>query len=349
MTNSSRSLLVVTPYFFPHLGGVEKHVLETSLLLKRAGWQVEIITKQHEPDLPRSEKQDDLTVHRFSFAKIKCLGLIFLWARLLQQYWRLFKNAPVIHVHDVMIWVLPFRILMPRKKFILTMHGWEGIFPLPKKNIWLKKLSAILANQVICTGEYISRHYQVSCEAVAEGGVSESFVKLVQRSATKNKTTDLLYVGRLAPDTGLPVLLTALAQLEARSAKVTVKFAGDGELRGECEQWGDVLGWQDEAQLAKQLTKAKTCLAGGYLAALEALVAGCQVIVVAEHQLKNDYWQLSSLAKNIEVVESAEKMASLLKKTSIDTWNRSAISPKQLLKRYGWQQVVKLYLEQYSG
>jgi len=41
-----KKLLVITPSFYPQIGGVERHVWETSNLIKKAGWQVSILTEQ---------------------------------------------------------------------------------------------------------------------------------------------------------------------------------------------------------------------------------------------------------------------------------------------------------------
>jgi len=56
---------LVTPYFAPHIGGVEKHVEELALGLARRGLNVEIITTDATGKLPSSEKRDGLLIHRF--------------------------------------------------------------------------------------------------------------------------------------------------------------------------------------------------------------------------------------------------------------------------------------------
>lgn len=57
-------IIQVAPYFQPHIGGVESHVLEISIELQRRGHQVLIYTSQYDPRLPRKEIVENLKVRR---------------------------------------------------------------------------------------------------------------------------------------------------------------------------------------------------------------------------------------------------------------------------------------------
>jgi glycosyltransferase involved in cell wall biosynthesis len=339
-----KKLLIFTPYFHPHLGGVEKHVLKTAEWLQRAGWQVKIITRQHQADLPPNEQVQNLPVRRFSFPEIKVLGLLIIWWRVLSRYWQLIRQADVIHVHDVMLWLLPVRVLFPRKQMVLTMHGWEGIYPIPRKNIWLKRLSAVLANKTICVGEYIAKYYGVKCDQVIYGGVDQDSIlseaKLKRKWQLKpGEKLKIVYLGRLAEDTGLKLLLEAWGKLaDEVKDRYDLVFVGDGELRVECEKAGKVLGWLDEKQVRSELRLAQLCFASGYLSALEGLAAGCKVVVGAQHQLRQDYWELSELKRQIVVIKNINEICKLLrdskkitKRTAVDySWTRD----------FSWQKLV---------
>ena len=54
----------VTPYFHPHLGGVESHVRDLSRKLVELGHEVEVVTSMYKPGLPAEEVVDNFTVHR---------------------------------------------------------------------------------------------------------------------------------------------------------------------------------------------------------------------------------------------------------------------------------------------
>src|SRR6267143_6145150 len=54
----------VTPWFFPHLGGVESHVRSLSRELATRGHQVTVVTSRHDPSLPAEESLDGFQVVR---------------------------------------------------------------------------------------------------------------------------------------------------------------------------------------------------------------------------------------------------------------------------------------------
>ncbi len=353
------NLLIVTPYFYPHQGGVEKHVLKTSLLLKpllkKQGLNLEIITQRPNAKLPHQEKTQGLMIHRFDFPKIKFFGLLIIWSRILFNYFQLIKKADVIHVHDVMIWLLPVRLLFPRKKIILTMHGWEGIYPIPRKNIWLKQLSAVLANKVICVGGYISKHYGVNCDELIDAGVDLqnklSAEKVRQKlEVASNKRLKIVYLGRLARDTGLELMLQAWQELPKKAQeKLEIVFVGDGPLRRSCEMAGKVLGWVHEEQVESELRSAQICFAGGYLSALEAMAAGCRVFVGADNQLKYDYWQDWGENGRVLVFTSAEEIKLFLLKPQPILNTAQVMQNKKWAEKQTWDKIADLYWDLYRG
>lgn len=349
INNSQINLLILTPRFHPDLGGVEKHVLKTAQLLqKNPNLNLNIITATSQPNQAKYETINNLPVLRFSFPKIKYLGLIIIWLKLISQAWHLFKQADVVHVHDVMIWCLPMRLLFPRKKIILTIHGWEGIYPIPQKNIWLKKISAGLANQAICVGTYIKKYYGIDCEAIIEGAVEVQTAGKV--SAIKKQQGRLVFLGRLTEDTGLLILLQAWKKLKGdQQKKFNLVFIGDGPLRAECQSIGTVLGELTEAQVEQQLASADSCVVGGYLSAMEALAAGCRVVVTAQHPLKKDYWQMSSLKEKVMMAEDSKELIKILEKLLKPADSAKIRHNQAWAKEQTWQKIAKLYFSFYTS
>lgn len=60
----------VTPYFHPHLGGVESHVRDLSRKLVEQGHEVEVVTSMYKPGLRTEEAVDNFTVHRLPIRSI---------------------------------------------------------------------------------------------------------------------------------------------------------------------------------------------------------------------------------------------------------------------------------------
>lgn len=312
-------ILVLSHFFYPHVGGVEDHVLEISQRLNQMGFELDILTKRHQLELPAQDTYQDSKIRRIAFPEIKFLGLIILWLKL---FWFLLVEGHIwqydlIQIHDVFIWYLPFRILFPFKKVVLTMHGWEGQWPIPQKNIWLRRLSAKLSNYVICVGQYIEDYYQVEADLLTYGGIDDhdwvSQEKLIDKhTAGRGQEVKILYLGRLAPDTGLQLFLRSLASLEQEDVEFQVKFAGQGKLAEECRVRGELLGWTTGEDLERLLQESQICFASGYLSALKSLAGGCLTVTACETQLKQDYWLNSPFADRIFCADDSLQLEKFL-------------------------------------
>lgn len=346
--NSCKNLLIITPRFYPHQGGVEQHVLQTALLLRQQPQlSLKIITAAVDKNQIKLGKIKGLFVHRFWQPKIKYLGLIVIWYKLLTKYWQLFVEAQIIHVHDVMIWLLPLRLLLPRKKMILTMHGWEGEYPVPKTNIWLKKVSAALADKVVAVGAYVNKYYGVKADRVITGAVDAAVFESDNKDSEK-KINRLVFSGRLVEDTGLPLLLSAYRQLSADDKrKLELVFIGDGELRAVCAEQGQVPGWLNSKQVRQYLLSSRFCFAGGYLSAVEAMAAGCVVLTAAGNPLKKDYWQLSDLGAKIIIPDNVDELVKILEQLPVLAQKMDLTGNKTWALQQTWDKVVQMYISLY--
>lgn len=254
-------ILFLSRYEWPHIGGVEKHVFEVSKLLKKQGYKVKVISKKD-----------------IKYPAIKFIGLLYIWSWFFKNI-SLIKKSDIVHCHDVFIWYLPFRFLFPFKKVYTTFHGWEGIYPIPLKNILLKRLAWRLSNGSISIGDYINKWYRIKSDFVSYGAANKA------RNNIK-KTKSIVFVGRLEKDTGIEKLFSFLK----RNKGYKVDFCGDGSLREICEKYGTVHGFCDPKSYYR---KASICFASGYLTALEALNNNCKLMVGSTNPIKEDYWELS--------------------------------------------------------
>jgi glycosyltransferase involved in cell wall biosynthesis len=161
-------ILFITRLFYPHVGGVEKHVYEVAKVLRLRGNSITILTERYDKNLKKNEVINGIKVVRFSYPHFKLLGLFFIWIWLFKNR-RLIEDADIIHIHDVFIWYLPFRFLYPHKRVFTTFHGWEGVWPIPWKNIYLKRLAARLSAGTIVVGKYIEKYYGIKADKTAYG------------------------------------------------------------------------------------------------------------------------------------------------------------------------------------
>lgn len=262
-------ILFLTRRVWPEVGGVEKHVQEISLSLRKKGHRTTTI----------SEKD-------IKYPRIKFLGLLYIWFWLFKNR-KLIEGADIVHCHDVFIWYLPFRFLYPKKPVFTTFHGWEGIYPIPLRNILIKKLSNKLSLGSIAVGLYIEKYYGIKANKVLYGGTILIHINIVKRE--KNL---IVFVGRLEKDTGVLEFLRWIGKnIKQKNRYVNllhIGFVGDGSLREECEKFGKVHGFCDPKPFLK---KADICVPAGYLSYIEAKSFGCKIMVFPNNPLKRDYWK----------------------------------------------------------
>lgn len=294
------NILFLSHYKFPHVGGVEKHIFETSKTLKVKGRRVVTIS------------ETDINYPRFKF-----VGLFYVWCWLFKNR-RLIENADAVHCHDVFIWYLPFKILYPNKTVITTVHGLEWDSPLRKSSLWQKKLAVSLSSKTVGIGTFLEKYINVKFDLISYGATT------IRIMVVKKNRNRIVYVGRLEKNTGLLQFLDWLRFSSAgkKKPKYKVDFCGDGPLRQECEKYGKVHGFTDPSPFYK---KAKICVPGGYLAALEALSYSCELKLFWNNQVKEDYWKMSPFYK--------------LKGRKLKEWARQQT----------WEKLANEYLDLYNN
>ncbi len=156
-------MLFLSRLYFPHIGGVEKHVREVSKRLVARGHEVKIVTEKFDSSLKDLEAVDGIGVHRIPHG-----NKWNIW-REMKRNEHLLDWADIIHAHDVYFWLIPYKLMHPFKKTFVTFHGWEGKYPVPFKNKMVRKISEWAANGNICVGDYISKWYGTKADFVTYG------------------------------------------------------------------------------------------------------------------------------------------------------------------------------------
>lgn len=326
------NIVFLCRYFWPHVGGVEGQVIELSRRLINQGHQVTVITTKHDDGLADREIFNKISIIRFKPLKNKYFGLLSIWRWMLRNR-QIFTQAEIIHAHSVLIWYWPLKLFLNKPVFV-TFHGWEGIYPIPFKNILIRRIDAMMARKNITIHDYVSKWYGIKADEIMYTAVDLPKPNLVKKDAKR-----LVYVGRLDEDTGLPKILSALTLIK----NIQVDWCGDGPLAEQCRQFGRVHGWVDPRPY---YARAAICLSPGVTSILEAFSYRCLVVTTYNNPVKKDYllmtpfrnWlvvknQPSALAEAItQAIKSPEKF-----KTKID----AAIN---WVKTQNHEQAVKLYL-----
>lgn len=319
-------------YFWPHRGGVEGQVGELSRRLVKKGYQVTVITTKHAKNLKSQETYEGVKIIRLSPLPLKYFGLFSIWIQLLRQI-KLFKQADIIHAHSVLIWYWPLKLFLPKKPVYVTWHGWEGIYPIPLKNILIRKIDSLIAAKKIAIHDYIEKYYGVKPDQIMYPAVN-----IERTKETKKNYRQLVYVGRLDRDTGLEKILKALSYLKG----FRIDFCGDGELKDECAKYGRVHGFSDPEPY---LQNAFICLSPGVTTILEAFAHQCLVATTANNPVKRDYLLMTPFKDWIIVQNSPKHLA----KKIIKYAKRPELAEEKITKAFAWvktqnwDRAVKLY------
>jgi len=335
-------IIMLTPLFYPHIGGVERHVLRVSQELVKKGFEIEIITIKHDPSLKDQEDFSGFTIYRISPGTMP-----LIWIRLLRKV-RLFLRADLVHCHDsaTFMWYLPIRFVLPWKPVFITFHGWEGIFPPKKRVIFFRNFAEKLCRGSICIGEYIKKWYGSRCDAILHGGVD-----IVQLPPKEGKGA--LFVGRLEPDSGITIYLEALKILkETTGIEIPLKICGDGSLRGRIKELSKRYGIPVEMfgftrDISSKIIECGLFFSTGYLSILEAMALGKPVFSVYDNPLKRDCLKSISQGEEVMVIAGSpmELCYNIISYLRGDPKFRGMVArARKLALNNNWRKVAEEYI-----
>lgn len=324
-------ILFFSRRFYPSIGGVEKHSFEIAKRLVKLGHCVSVITEGKEFN---TNEYNGIVVYSIPVKFCEKLKKFEIWLWLFKNR-KIIECSDIVHCHDVFFWYIPFRFLYPDKKIFVTFHGWEGVFPPSFSAKIIRKISEKLSRGNICIGDYLSKWYGTKPDVVSYGAVSEN-------ADSKKKETDILFIGRLEKDTGLPVYLEVFKKLEK---DIKIVFLGDGVLRNEAKKYGEVLGFVENVQ--EYIKGARFVFTSGYLSILESFINKKLVFSVYENSLKEDYLQMSPFRDWIVLEKNP---VFLLQKVKYYLNNKSKVNKNIELaydwgKEQTWTKLTSQYLE----
>lgn len=285
-------ILFLAPSYYPQIGGVERHIRELSRLLVADGHTVTVLVEKQQASDSGCECEQGIRVIRWPKQTrrfLKVIGRRFA----LFRYTKELLSADIIHVHDhgVLMALGLSTVLLLRllgKRVWITFHGWEGFCPPRRGDIIRRKLAERTTNGNICIGHFIEKWYGTKAGRISYGGVSVN-------KESVDKSPIVLFLGRLAEDSGIRQYLEAWRMLEASYPEMTLRICGDGPLRQELERYCAEHNLRRVAFMGavtapdKQLAIAQVAFVTGYLGILEAFAARTSVLAVYTNELKRDY------------------------------------------------------------
>lgn len=158
-------ILFLARLYWPHVGGVEKHVEELCKILTKTH-DITLVCEKHDSKLSDYEKNRGVEIYRIGET-----GKWNIWKWWLKHLY-LINNADIIHIHDVFFWFLPFRLPYFFKKVFITFHGYEGSDLPTNRQVFWHRLASWLTRGNICIGDFHRKWYKVRPDYVSHGAVA---------------------------------------------------------------------------------------------------------------------------------------------------------------------------------
>lgn len=363
LTLTTQKIIQVTSYYPPHLGGMEIVAAQIAEGFVEKGYAVSVYASDigHSRNAMISSKSQ---VHYLKSVEFAHTPIIFtLFFRLLAL-----SRHSLIHLHVAQAFTPEIVYLISKLRgtpYIAHIHldidpsGLFGFLLKPYKKIFLKKVLKS-ATKIICLTEpqkkLIASKYALPLESIVviPNGVAETY--FVGEKTKKNKIPHLLFVGRLAAQKNLPLLIEAISQMQSC---VNLDIVGEGEERVNIEalitkyQLQNVLlhGKKTGQELIELYKSADIFVLpslkeGVSLAMLEALAAGLPVVASDSPDIREILADCGLLIQEPTAANYARALDALVSNTSMIR-DLSALSV-QKARSYSWVKVLDSIEEVYQ-
>jgi glycosyltransferase involved in cell wall biosynthesis len=287
-------ILFIAPNYLPHIGGVEKHLEKLCNELLKDKHEITILVQKFDNSYKDYEKKDNLEIIRLNEGSNKIIRRFTLFSYMIMNLKKILQYD-VIHFHDYDTFfayglgVYPILKIF-KKRVYVTFHGWEGDVPPKKSIVFKRKIVEKLTNANISIGGFIPKWYGTKANIVSYGGVDRADI-----NGLKEKY--ILFVGRLAPDTGILDYLKAW-KIISQNSTLHFLICGDGLLRKKLEKYVKKHNLKNVKfkgvveNVHVYLKDAKVIFTSGYLGILEAFSYKKSVVAIYDNELKKDYLQM---------------------------------------------------------
>jgi phosphatidylinositol alpha-mannosyltransferase len=225
---------IVSPYGYPHPGGVNEHVRHTYEAMRRLGHDAWIITSKY-----GKEREDEGRVIRlgtgYAFPANGSMGRVTLGWRFKEQARELLAEHrfDILHFHEPLVPFLSPTVLDQSETInVATFHAFGGFSP----SYWVGRrfaggLVEKLDGRIAVSGaarHFISRYFPGDYRIIPNGVDLDRFGDAEPLEEWRDGTINILFVGRFEERKGLIHLLKAYHRLRKRHVDARLLVIGSG-------------------------------------------------------------------------------------------------------------------------
>ncbi len=271
MNNSAEKIVViVTPYFPPYGGGLERYAFEIAQRLHNdCQWKVVVITSGERYGVDAKEEINRLTVYRLAYKlKISNTPFSFKWFGKIRGILNK-ENPDIINIHTPVPGIGDITAMLAKNKpMIVTYHASSmrkgellpDIFIWIYEHLLLKKLLN-RAKHIVCASDFVRFNflgkYQYKSSTITPAVNTDIFKPAPEK---KNKYPSILFVaglGRAEKNKGLHILIDAIKLLHKKVPDLQLVVVGGGDMRGEYERYVQQIGLQENVTFKGRLDTAE--------------------------------------------------------------------------------------------
>ncbi len=358
---------IVSPYGYPHPGGVNEHVRFSYEAMRRLGHDVWIITSKY-----GKERENEGHVIRlgtgWAFPANGSVGRVTLGWRFKQQARELLDSQrfDILHFHEPFVPFLSPTILeASRTVNIGTFHAFGGFSP----SYWFGRrfagdLASRLHGRIAVSGaarHFISRYFPGEYRIIPNGVDLDRFADAEPYEQLRDGTLNILFVGRFEERKGLIHLLKAYHRLRKRHVDARLLIVGTGPKLREYRRYVGLRGIRDveflgrvsDDEKARYFASADIFCAPATgqesfgIVLLEAMAAGVPIVASDIH----GYKQVVQRGVQGLLVEprNARALAAALYTlaTDADLRHRMGDAGRARAPEYSWDRVTERVIEFY--
>jgi phosphatidylinositol alpha-mannosyltransferase len=242
---------IVSPYGYPHPGGVNEHVRFTHQAMQRLGHDVWIITSKY-----GRQRESEGHVIRLGTGWAApangSVGRVTLGLRFKHQAREVLEaeNFDILHFHEPFVpFLSPTMLDQSRTVNIATFHAFGGFSP----SYWIGRrfagrLAERLHGRIAVSGaarHFIGRYFPGDYEIIPNGVDLDRFTDAEPYENLRDGTLNILFIGRLEERKGLIHLLKAYHRLRKRKVDARLLVCGAGPKLREYKRFVGLRGIRD--------------------------------------------------------------------------------------------------------
>jgi glycogen(starch) synthase len=230
--------------FWPKIGGVEVHAAKLLPALKARGYEYLVVTIKSHSDQPESDEYQGIPIHRLSFWQGDNYTQIDALVEIRQKVAALKRSfsPDLIHINAVDIGNF-FHLLTANvipAPVLVTLHGeW-----LPRQNGVVRQTLSAADWVAGCSQAILNKGRELVPDIISRSSVIHNGLEAppLLPMPLPFEQPRLLCLGRLSPEKGFDLALTAFAAVVRQFPQARLAIAGNGPARMQLEQQAAMLG-----------------------------------------------------------------------------------------------------------